>query len=251
MTKLSVVIITFNEERNIGRCLESVKNIADDIVVVDSFSTDATEKICREHAVNFIQRKWDGYSATKNFANTQAKYDWVFSIDADEAFSEKLTATVKEWKEKEKNQPGKCNRLTNYCGKWVKHGGWYPDTKTRLFNRNTTRWEGEIHEELKMEKPENILFIDGDLLHYSYYTKEEHYRQADNFTTIMAQDLFLKNKKTNIAQILFSPVAKFVRDYFFNAGFMDGKTGFVIARISAKATYLKYKKLQQLHRNKK
>ena len=150
----------------------------------------------------------------------------------------------------EKEIPAKFNRLTNYCGKWVKHGGWYPDTKTRIFNRTTTKWQGEIHEELIFSVPGETLQLNGDCFHYSYYTKEEHVKQADKFTTIAAQDLFSKNKTTSFIQIYFSPVIKFLRDYIFNLGFLDGKTGYNVARISASATFMKYKKLNDLNLKK-
>lgn len=247
MIKLSVVIITYNEERNIGRCLGSVSKVADDIVVVDSFSTDKTESICKNHSVNFIQKTWEGYSATKNFANAQAKNDWVLSLDADEALSEELVKSIVDWKNTEKENPVKFNRLTNYCGKWVKHGGWYPDTKTRIFNRTSTKWQGEIHEELIFTDKNEILHLNGDCYHYSYYTKEEHLKQADKFTTIAARDLFSKNRSTSIFQIYLSPVVKFLRDYIFNLGFLDGKTGYNVARISASSTFMKYKKLHDLN----
>ena len=138
---LSVVIITYNEERNIGRCLDSIKDIADDIVVVDSFSTDKTEEICIPYNVNFIKRSWEGYSLTKNFANKQAKHDWIFSIDADEALSEELKHSIMQAKKIGINQTYEICRLTNYCGHWIRHSGWYPDIKLRIFDRGTSDWQ--------------------------------------------------------------------------------------------------------------
>ncbi len=247
MPQLSVVIITYNEEKNIERCLQSVKDVADDIVVVDSFSTDSTAEICKKFGVNFIQKKWEGYSLTKNFANEQAKYDWVLSIDADEALSEELKKSILEIKQQTAINTCKFNRLTNYCGSWIKHGGWYPDTKIRLFDKKTTKWLGEIHEELHFSQPVKIHHLKGDCLHYSYYTREQHYIQAEKFTTIAASDLFKQGKKSSFSQLYLNPIVKFVRDYFLKLGFMDGGAGFTVARISAYATYLKYKKLKNLH----
>jgi glycosyltransferase involved in cell wall biosynthesis len=126
MLQISAVIITFNEEKNIGRCLDSIKDIVDDIVVVDSFSSDATQSICEKHKVNFIQRKWEGYSETKNFANKQAKYPWVLSLDADEALSDELKKIILNLKSGAELKTCSFNRLTNYCGSWVKHSNWYP-----------------------------------------------------------------------------------------------------------------------------
>ncbi len=248
MLQLSVVIITFNEEKNIDRCLNSVKEIADDIVVLDSFSTDKTEEICKRYNVNFIQRKWEGYSAAKNVANSQAKYDWIFSLDADEALSNELKKSILAIKTKNSEaKPYKINRLVNYCGKWIRHGGWYPDIKVRLFDRRKTRWEGMIHEKLINLDEKNCELLKGNCYHYTYYTIEQHIKQAHLFTDIAAKDLFEQGKKPYFLKMIYSPAAKFLRDYFFRAGFIDGAAGFTIAWISAKATYWKYQKLKNLY----
>lgn len=246
MTDLSVVIITLNEEKNIARCLDSVKDIADDIVVIDSFSTDRTEEICKLYNVNFISRQWEGYSETKNFGNASARYDWILSLDADEALSGELRASILDLKKKGITNPCKFNRLTNYCGKWIRHCGWYPDTKLRIFNRNITKWEGVIHEELVSSVDQEVQHLRGDCLHYSYYTIADHLRQVNHFTEIAAMDLFSRGKKAGMLKILFSPCIKFIRDYFFKLGFIDGYAGFVICKISAHATFIKYVKLKQL-----
>lgn len=248
MPQLSVVIITFNEEKNIGRCLESIQGIADDVVIVDSFSTDATESISKKYNVNFISRKWDGYSATKNFANSQAKYDWVLSLDADEALSEELKKSILKAKEGAELKTYKFHRLTNYCGSWIKHCGWYPDTKIRIFDRRITKWEGIIHEKLVIASNQEAILLNGDCLHYSYYTLEQHLLQIEKFSTLAAQNLFEKGKKTSLLQLLFSPLVKFISDYILKLGILDGAAGFTICKISAKHTYLKYSKLAKLHK---
>lgn len=249
MPQLSVVIITFNEEKNIARCLESIQGIADDIVIVDSYSTDKTESICKQFNVNFIQHKWEGYSDTKNFANTLAKFNWILSLDADEALSEELKQSILEQKKSEKLTTCKFNRFTNYCGIWIKHGGWYPDTKIRIFDRTFTKWVGTIHEELSFSKQVEITHLKGNCLHYSYYSIEQHYKQAHNFTNIASRDLHTQGKKTSSAQVYIGPAVKFIRDYFIKLGFMDGGAGYTVARISAYATYLKYKKLKDLNKS--
>ena len=243
---LSVIIITFNEEKNIERCLASVKDIADEIVVVDSFSTDKTKEICLKHDVLFIQKKWEGYSKTKNFANSQAKNNWILSLDADEALSPKLSDSIVLLKQNLGLTFCSFNRLTNYCGTWIKNGGWYPDSKIRIFDKTIANWVGEIHEELSFSTPVKIKHLQGDCLHYSYYSLEQHYAQVEKYTDIAANDLFIKNKSVSFVKLYFSPAIKFLRDYFFKLGFLDGKAGFTIARISAYATYLKYAKLKQL-----
>lgn len=248
MAQLSVVIITLNEERNIGRCLQSVEGIADDVVVVDSGSSDRTEAICLEHKGRFISHPWLGFAETKNFANAQAKYPLILSLDADEALSEKLKASVLAVKAVESvNTAFSMNRLTNYCGKWIKHCGWYPDTKIRLFNRDHARWTGKvIHEKLTTDPGTGLKHLEGDILHYSYYSIAGHIAQANRFTDLTAEEAFREGKRSGMFQILLKPPVKFIRDYFFKLGFLDGYYGFIICRISAQATFYKYIKLRQL-----
>lgn len=248
MTYLSVVIITLNEERNIGRCLQSVMGIADDIVVVDSGSTDRTEEICIQYGARFISHPWLGFVETKNFANSQAKYPVILSLDADEALSDKLRESVLKIKKEKILTAYSMNRLTNYCGKWIRHCGWYPDRKIRIFNRDFSRWTGMvIHEILTVDQGIEVKHLDGDLLHYSYYTVAGHIAQANRFTDLTAEEAFRKGKKATIAQIMFKPLARFIRDYFFKLGLLDGYYGFIVCRISAQATFYKYIKLRQLN----
>lgn len=247
MPQLSVVIITFNEEKNIGRCLESIQGIADDVVILDSFSTDTTESISKQYPINFISRKWEGYSASKNFANAQAKYDWVLSLDADEALSEELKKSILKAKEGKELKTYKFHRLTNYCGSWIKHCGWYPDTKIRIFDRRITKWEGIIHEKLVIDSKQEAILLRGDLLHYSYYSIEQHYAQTEKFSSLAAQNMFEKGKKASALKMYLSPVVKFISDYIIKLGILDGAAGFTICRISAKHSFLKYKKLRELY----
>lgn len=251
MIKLSAVIITHNEEKNIGRCLDSIKDIADDIVIVDSHSVDRTKEIAGKYSAQFIQADWQGYSTTKNHANSFAKYDWILSLDADEALSEQLKKSIAELK-KNTDRPviAKFNRYTNYCGKWIRHCGWYPDTKIRLFDRRTCRWAGEIHENLILPMNTAILHLKGDCLHYSYYSKENHLTKIKNYTNIAAKELFSKGKKNDIVSLYLSPVTRFIRDYFLKLGILDGQAGLTICRLNAYSTFLKYKKLRALHKSK-
>lgn len=245
MEKLSVVIITYNEERNIRRCLESVKQVADEIIVVDSLSTDATKEICTEFDVVFIEQKFLGYIEQKNHALTHAKYDYVLSLDADEALSDILENSILRVKEGYSVAGYSMNRLTNYCGKWVHHCGWYPDRKLRLFNRKLGNWGGiNPHDEFFFKEKEKTIHLEGDLLHYSYYTLSDHHKQVDRFTDIAADAYFENGKKVSLLKLWLSPVVKFIRDYFFQLGFLDGATGFRISYVSAGATYKKYRKLR-------
>lgn len=251
MIKLSAVIITYNEERNIERCLKSLQGIADEIIVVDSFSTDNTERICVKYGVNFIKNPFEGHIQQKNFAANQAKYDYALSLDADETLSDKLKEEISKVKENPTFDGYIFNRLTNYCGKWIKHSGWYPDKKLRLWNRHKGKWGGvNPHDKYEMDSDANIGFLKGDLLHYSYYSITDHIVQVNKFTDIAAKELYAKNKRTSLFMTIVKSKWKFLRDYIFKAGFLDGYYGFIIAVISAHATFLKYTKARQLYRVK-
>lgn len=251
MIPLSVVIITFNEEKNIERCLKSVKDVADEIVVLDSFSTDATESICKKYGVNFFQHKFDGHIQQKNRAITYAKHQHVLSLDADEALDETLKKSILEVKKDFKMDGYYINRLTNYCGHWVKHCGWYPDKKLRLWDSKKGHWTGiNPHDKYELFGGDKKTgHLKGDILHYSYYTLGDHYKQVEYFTNIASKAYFEKNKKAPFFKLFINPIAKFVDHYLLHLGFLDGIAGYRISRISAYATYLKYKKLRALYRN--
>lgn len=246
MVKISAVIITFNEEKNIERCLQSLKGVADEIVVVDSFSKDRTKEICESFGVKFIEHGFEGHIEQKNWAITQALYPHILSLDADEALDEKLKQSILKIKENWTHDAYSMNRLTNYCGKWIHHCGWYPDRKLRLWDSRKGEWGGDNpHDKYELfDKTVPTLHIEGDILHYSYYTLEDHYKQVTYFTDILAKAQYLKGKKAPMIVLMFSPFIKFMKDYFFKLGFLDGRAGFTICRISAYATYTKYKKLR-------
>jgi len=248
--EVSVVIITFNEERNIARCLASVKAVADDIVVVDSFSTDATERIVREHGARFVQHAFAGHIEQKNWAITQAKYPWVLSLDADEALDEELSRSILEVKRSTPVADGyTMSRLTNYCGTWVRHGGWYPDIKLRLWDSRKGRWGGtNPHDRYEMGAGARIARLKGDILHYSFYTVAEHEQQVVRFANIAAKAMHGKGKRSSAIQIIFSPLWRFLHGYLIRGGFRDGAAGFTIARLSARAKRLKYTELARLNR---
>ncbi|MCF8277121.1 MAG: glycosyltransferase family 2 protein [Flavobacteriales bacterium] len=249
MRKLSAVIITHNEARNIKRCIASLQDVADEIVVVDSFSTDATPSICKGMNVHFHQREWKGYSKQKNYGNGLASNDWILSIDADEALSEELKSAIVSEKEHGKDFNYSFNRLTNYCGKWIHHSGWYPDTKVRMFNRTKNDWQGEVHEKLTVE-PASVKKLKGDLLHFSYHSVSDHVKRTDTYSTLGASELFENGKKASLIKLLFNPWLKFNKMYFIKLGFLDGMAGFTIALITAYGTFLKYIKLYYLTKNR-
>ena len=249
MIQLSVVIITLNEEKNIARCLDSVKDIADDIVIVDSNSTDNTEAICKSYGARIIQHPFDGYVNQKNYAVSEAKFDYILSLDADEVLSKELLQSIKKIKQQFDADGYTMNRMTNYASKWIRHSGWYPDVKLRLFDRRKGEWTGLIiHEKFELHNSEKIKHLNGDLLHYSFHSVEDHRKQSEKFTTLGAQADFEKGKKALFYKIWGGPIAKFIKDYFVNGGFLDGKEGFIICWISAGATHTKYMKLKNLYK---
>lgn len=246
--KLSAVIITFNEEKNIARCIDSVMDIADDIVVVDSFSTDGTEKICMSKGVRFIKHHFEGHIEQKNWALTQAKFPHVLSLDADEALSGELKDQILKVKNGWKHDGYSMNRLTNYCGKWIKHCGWYPDKKLRLWDSRKGHWTGtNPHDRYELIDPNaSIGHLKGDIIHYSCDTISDHVKQVNYFTDIAAKAYLTKGKRSNLAKMLLSALARFIRCYFIRLGFLDGYYGFVISVISSCAALLKYAKLKEL-----
>lgn len=245
--QISAVIITFNEEKNIARCIESVIDLADEVLVVDSFSTDATQSICDSFGIRFIQHAFEGHIEQKNWAKDQAKFDYVLSLDADEALDQNLKQSILEVKNNWQYQAYSMNRLTNYCGTWIHHSGWYPDKKLRLFDRRKGEWGGSNpHDKYLPEKGSKVQHLKGDILHYSFYTTEEHLKQIHSFSSIGAKALYKRGKKSSYLKLVLKPIARFVKAFFLKRGFLDGSAGFAIARYSAYANYLKYKKLIKL-----
>ena len=253
MQKLSVVIITFNEEKNIERCLKSIEGVADDIVVVDSFSTDRTEEICKSYGIRFIQNEFTGHIEQKNWAITQAKYPHILSLDADEALDEGLIKSIVEIKNNWQYGGYYLNRLTNYCGKWIYHCGWYPDKKLRLWDSSKGKWGGtNPHDKYELRDGEkSTARLKGNILHYSYYSIEQHCKQTEKFSSISANALFAKGKKINLVKLYISPLVKFIKSYLFQLGILDGYYGFIICKISAHSNYLKYFKLRELNKKAK
>ncbi|UYZ62859.1 glycosyltransferase family 2 protein [Hymenobacter weizhouensis] len=244
---LSVVIITYNEEANIGRCLEALHEVADEVVVVDSFSTDRTVDICRQHGARVIQHAFEGYVQQKNFATAQARHDYVLQLDADEVLTEELRQSIRAARHNWQGGGYTLARLTNYCGSWVRHGGWYPDRKLRLYDRRWGQWTGLLlHERYELQPNQPApLPLAGDALHYSYHSVEQHVSQLNRFTSIAAEELRLRNKRrVTLYHLLLKPWWKFVHGYFLRLGFLDGFAGLCIAVISAWGVFLKFAKLK-------
>lgn len=247
--KLSAVVITFNEEENISRCLKSLQKIADEVVVVDSFSTDRTEAICKEFGCVFIQNKFEGHIQQKNFALQQASHDQVLSLDADEELSEELIHSILTVKDNWQFQAYDFNRLSSYCGKFFRHGSWYPDRKIRLFDRRIGKWGGtNPHDKIILSK-KGQKHLKGDLLHYTYRSVAEHIQQINYFSGIAAKEAYSAGKRFSLIKLLFKPTWRFFRDYFLKHGFLGGYTGLTICYLTAVETYLKIIKLWELEKS--
>lgn len=249
MNKISAVIITYNEEKNIERCLISLQDVVEEIVVVDSFSIDKTEEICKKHNVRFIQHAFDGHIEQKNRAMNLAKNDYVLSLDADEVISEKLKKSILKIKNNLEFDAYYFNRLNFFCGKAIKHGTWYPDKKTRLWNKNKGKWGGtNPHDTVILEKNTTQQYLTGDLLHYSFTSINQHIAQINKFSTIKAKIAFKAGKKSSIFKIIFRPYIKFIIAYCIRLGILDGFYGLVIAGNSAHSEFLKQVKLKELYK---
>lgn len=250
--RISATIITLNEERNIGRCIKSLKPVVDEIIVLDAFSNDRTEEICNELNVVFEQREWEGYSASKNYLNSKASYEYILSIDADEALDERLQGAILAIKTEENPGVYSVNRMTNYCGKWIKNSGWYPDVKVRLFPKEGSVWQGaHVHEELEFPANLHVEQLEGHLEHYSYYSYKDHRQRADKYSALTALKMYERGKRASVFKPYLSAIGRFIAMYFLKKGFLDGKMGFKIAQISAQSNVFKYKEMRRLQREAK
>ena len=243
---LSAVIIAFNEEQNIGRCLDSLVGVADEIVVVDSGSTDATLSLCSERGVQVIFHAFEGHVEQKNWAWKQTRGSWILSLDADESLSEKLKESLLAWKAiaQPDHSAFAVNRLTSYCGQWVRHSGWYPDRKLRLWKRHEAVWSGENpHDRLMLLQSGKEGHLKGDLLHHSYHTPEDHYRQIAYFSDIAAHSYTGGGWVSWLGIRLVKSGFQWVKTGIIKGGWRDGRTGWTIAAMSALATWEKYRKV--------
>lgn len=243
MTPISAVIITYNEEANIARCLGSLQNVADQILVVDSNSTDRTVEICKEYGAELIQHSFEGHIQQKNYAMRQARFDHVLSLDADEALTEELERSILETKASFDRDGYGFPRLTQYCGRWIRHCGWYPDRKLRLWDRRKGEWGGmNPHDRVIMEKGSKVGDLKGDLLHYSFPTIASHVETANKFSDIVAEELHRKGKRPGFSRILLNPPFTFLKKYLLQRGVLDGYYGLLVCVISSYYNFLKYAK---------
>ncbi|MCX6555377.1 MAG: glycosyltransferase family 2 protein [Candidatus Aminicenantes bacterium] len=239
--KISAVIITFNEADRLPDALTSLQGVADEIVVVDSNSTDRTPEIARQARVQFFQNRFEDYGQQKNFAMQKASHDWILNLDADERVSPELKKAILALKEK--GTPADANafaikRKTFYLGRWIRHSGWYPDRKIRLFKKNSASWQGRIHERLLLTGP--VVPLAGAILHYTYRDISDQIRRLNRYSIFLAEEIIRQNKKFLYPRLLILPPVTFLRHYLWRLGFLDGFPGFVIATVSSWGTAMKY-----------
>lgn len=252
MPTISVVIVTKNEERNIKRCLESLKEIPNEVIVIDSFSQDRTKEICQVFGQNvnvrFEQIQWKGFSETKNYGIGLAQFDYILSLDADEALGEELYQNLLSLKADLFGAYTFC-RKTNYCGQWISHCGWYPDIKLRLFPRGQGHWNNKtVHEDLALTPPLTVELIKGDLLHYSYYSIKDHLQRTHKYSDLAAQSLAQSNRSFLRTRAIVHGFFKLLKSYFLQLGFMDGFYGLCICCLASYEVFLKYSKAYQLRK---
>lgn len=239
--KISATIITHDEERNLPRAIESLR-CADEILVVDSGSTDRTVEIAEKLGARVIDSPWPGYAKQKNFAAERAENDWILSLDADESLSEALEAEI--WRLKKSGPQFDAYtmpRMARYLGRWIRHSGWYPDRKVRLYHRAKATWEGDyVHESVKVTG--TIGHMEGNLLHFTCDSLSEHIRTMDRYTTLAAEQLVAANQKVTWGRLVLEPPWTFFNTYVMKAGFLDGVEGLAIANMAAVYNFLKYAK---------
>lgn len=244
--KITATVITLNEEHNIAAALESL-SWADEIIVVDSQSTDRTVEIARGFTDRIFVRSWPGYSAQKNFAAEQASNDWIFSLDADERVSRELANEIARLKDSAEPEAAgfEMYRLTFYLGRWIKHSGWWPDYKLRLYDRTRARWRGDyVHETLEVDG--KIERLTGGILHYTVRDAAEHHLRMDRYTTLAAEQAYSQGMRASLVSLLVSPAVVFLRSYLLKLGFLDGVPGLAIARFAAHYEFLKNLKLWEM-----
>jgi len=243
--KITATIITLNEERNVARAIESLR-CADEILIVDSGSTDRTVELVEKLGVRVLEAGWLGYAAQKNWAAEHATHEWILSLDADEALSEALEAEI--WNLK-KTGPD-CDaytmpRLARYLGRWIYHSGWYPDRKVRLYHRDRAKWVGDfVHESVQARG--RVGRLQSNILHFTCESLSEHVKTMDRYTTLAAQELAARKVKVPLTRIIADPAWTFLKSYFLQRGFLDGPEGLTIAHMAAFYTFLKYSKARNM-----
>ncbi len=244
--EISVVIITHNEEKRLEPALRSVEGVASEIIVVDSLSSDDTVKIAQKYTDKVFKRKWTNFADQKNYANEQTSFPWILSLDADERLSPRLRQEILQLKKGEPRCAGfSMPRQAFYFGKWIRHSGWYPDRKVRLFRKDNARWEGEyIHEKLVVEG--KIEKLEGSIYHFTYQNISDHLARINRFSDLGAKKLYAQKKKCRWYHLVFLPLFRFIKSFFLKAGFLEGYAGLIISVLHGYAIFVRYAKLKEI-----
>lgn len=244
--EISAVIITYNEERRLEDALKSLPGVVSEIVVVDCQSSDETVKIARRFTDRVIERAWTNFADQKNFANGMAMNPWVFSLDADERVSPELRKELLDLRTAEPDVDAfSIPRQVHYLGRWIRHSGWYPDRKLRLFRKSKAHWEGEyVHEKLVVKG--SIGKLRGAIHHFTYRNIHEHLARINTFSDLGAQKLYARKKKARWHHLILLPFFRFIRAYFWKRGFLDGFSGLVISVLTGYAVFVRYAKLKEI-----
>ena len=248
MLNISALVLTYNEESNIKRCLSSL-SFCKEIVIVDSGSADRTLEIAAGFTDKIIHHEMEGFGAQRNLGIDSASNDWILWLDADEEISEELRKNISSIQDNPEIAGYYLNRQTQYLGKWIKHSGWYPQYVLRLFNRKFGRCrEVPVHESISLQG--KTAYLKGDILHYAYRDLAHHISKINHYTTLIAKQKYEKGKRFNPYKLLFAPPAEFMKKYILKYGFLDGASGFAIAVTSAYYNFLKELKLYELTKTK-
>jgi glycosyltransferase involved in cell wall biosynthesis len=243
---ISAIIITYNESRNIARCLEALKGVADEVIVVDSFSQDNTVAIAEQHGARVLQHAFEGYGEQKIVAMDATSHDWILSLDADEELSPALRESILTVKDKQRHDAYEFNFLTAYCGKWIRHCGWYPNPKMRFWNKRKGYMKADkVHEGFELDAGTSIGFLKGDILHYSFPTISSHLKKVEQYSEMGARFDVARGKKVSLLKLWLAPKWTFFMLFVVRGGFLDGYYGYVVCKNSAFAAFAKYLKIRQ------
>ena len=242
---VSVYVLTYNNRRTIEQCLKSL-DWAEELVIVDSFSTDGTYEICQRHTDKTYQRKWTGHRDQYQYAANQTTHDWIMFVDADEEIPRELAEEIRKVLEERTNDVDGflVYRRTYYLGRWIRFGGWYPDCEVRLYRRDKGRWEGGLHAKVVVDG--RVDSLKNQYLHYTYRDISDQLQTIDRYSRIAAEDMFKSGEKFNLFKLLFHPPFRFIKEYLFKSGFRDGLPGLIIIVSTMFYVFIKHAKLWEL-----